>query len=70
VRVQEFLGQAASLRAKDEKILVPEAGLGVGIPGLLREEEEMVGPVFQKEILPGVMEANIHILPIVEPGTL
>jgi hypothetical protein len=67
VEVEEFLGEAPSLRTEDEKVSFLIARLGVRLLRSFRKEKELLGPVSLEKGFPGVMETDIHIFPVVEP---
>jgi hypothetical protein len=36
----------------------------------LGKKKKLLGPVFAKEGVPGIMQADIDVLPVIEPGAL
>ena len=68
--VEELLRKAASLRTEDEEILCLKVGLRIGNFRPPGKEKELTTPVFLEKVLPGIVKADINILPVVESGPL
>lgn len=63
---QEPLWKAAGLRAEYEEFSILITGLGIGLLGLFRKEEHRAESVFFEKGLPGVVEGEIYVLPVVQ----
>lgn len=68
--VEEFLGKPTSLRTEDEEILFLKVSLRIGNFRPLGKEKEPTAPLFLKKVLPGVVQADIDVLPVVKAGPL